>query len=219
MGRLCRTRQPMLQLPQPDSSLRGPPRGGACPRNFLTDVTCARAYAPPARARHVGRRRRRRAAVPPALLGAQRPGARRCDAALPLRPHARTARYELLPQAQHAALPRPARHRAQHGELKESKVEVMRQSLRRVRWRRGVGTRYGCLTEPYDSTVCGTRSRTRRACSCRVSATTEFRSLAVAALRGLRHLYGRTHLPPSATSRPIMLNLHVNLVVTGRLQR
>ena len=29
----------MLQLPQPDSSLRGPPRGGACPRNFLTDGT------------------------------------------------------------------------------------------------------------------------------------------------------------------------------------
>jgi hypothetical protein len=46
----------------------GPPRGGACPRNFLIDVTCARAYAP-APARHVGRRRRRRAAVPSALLG------------------------------------------------------------------------------------------------------------------------------------------------------
>jgi len=80
-----------------------PPRGGACPRNFLVDVTCARAYTP-ARVRHVGRRRRRRAAVPSALLGARRPGARRCDAALPLRPRARTARYELLPQAQRAAL-------------------------------------------------------------------------------------------------------------------
>ena len=188
----------MLQLPQPDSSLRGPPRGGACPRNFLTDVTCARAYAP-ARARHVGRRRRRRAAVPPALLGAQRPGARRCDAALPLRPHARTARYELLPQAQHAALPRPARHRAQRGELKESKVEVMRQSLRS-----------GCSTLSSEvwlwaSCICLqlflTEVRTRRTVRCAaytrrarrvqlscisVQQRTNSRSLAVAALRPSR---------------------------------
>jgi hypothetical protein len=61
----------------------GPPRGGVTAQFFLVDVTCARAYAP-ARTCHVGRRRRRRAAVPPALLGARRPGARplRCCASV-----------------------------------------------------------------------------------------------------------------------------------------
>jgi len=129
-------------LPQADSSLRGPPHGGACPCNFNVDMSCARAYvtlgelhldheqdlvvtcdmwhvgagargAPAPRApAHVGRRRRRHAAVPPALLGARRPGGRGGDAALSLRPRARAARQQdrlLVPQAQHAALPRPAR--------------------------------------------------------------------------------------------------------------
>jgi hypothetical protein len=92
----------------------GPQHGDACPRNFNVDVTCARTYvtlgelqldheqdlvvtcdmwvqalaALPRAPAHVGRRRRRHAAVPPALLGARRPGGRGGDAALPLRPRA-----------------------------------------------------------------------------------------------------------------------------------
>ena len=138
MGRLCRARQRVLQgrllncLPQANASLRGPSHGGACPRNFNVNVTCARAYVTlgklhldheqdlvvtcdmwcrrsrRSRARapaHVGRRRRRHAAVPPALLGARRPGGRGGDAALPLRPRARAARHQDQPlsQAQRAA--------------------------------------------------------------------------------------------------------------------
>ena len=117
----------------------GPPHGGACPRNFHVDLTCARAYAMLGEL-HLdheqdvvvtcdmwvqalaGRRRRRRAAVQPSLLGARQPGAQGGDAALPLRSRARTARHQdqlLVPQAQHAALPRPARRRTQRVELKE----------------------------------------------------------------------------------------------------